>query len=166
MALSDREFLQVVKNAPLVSIDLILMNDEGQVLLGRRRNEPAKGYWFVPGGRIHKDEESISAAFARVARKELGRLASEALDFGKAKLLGAFVHKYATNFMEAPGIGTYYVVLAYVVGANIDLQELPTNEDDQHGDWAYFDPKQLLADEAVHENVKAYLPSGAVTMPT
>ena len=47
---------QVVKNAPLVSIDIILQNPQSKIFLGRRRNQPTKGKWFVPGGRIRKGE--------------------------------------------------------------------------------------------------------------
>lgn len=46
-------------------------NTQGQVLLGQRLNRPAQGYWFVPGGRIHKDE-TMTQAFARLTKEELG----------------------------------------------------------------------------------------------
>ncbi len=49
-------FLAVVRDAPLVSIDLVLPDDVGRLLMGLRTNEPARGSWFVPGGRILKDE--------------------------------------------------------------------------------------------------------------
>ena len=63
--LSHDEFAVVVEKAPLVSIDLIIENHRGQILLGMRTNEPAKDYWFVPGGRILKDER-IAEAFERL----------------------------------------------------------------------------------------------------
>ena len=65
------DWLQVVRHAPLVSIDLILRDAQGRVLLGLRENEPARGLWFVPGGVIRKDE-TLDAAFSRIARNELG----------------------------------------------------------------------------------------------
>ena len=46
-------FKVVIKNTPLVSIDLRLVCDD-QVLLGKRNNDLLKGEWFTPGGRIHK----------------------------------------------------------------------------------------------------------------
>jgi colanic acid biosynthesis protein WcaH len=54
--LSRSSFIDVVKRTPLVSIDIIVENRRNQVLLGLRKNEPAKGFWFVPGGRILKNE--------------------------------------------------------------------------------------------------------------
>ncbi len=61
--LSAADFSTVIRSTPLVSIDLILTRPDGAVLVGRRQNEPAKAYWFVPGGRIRKDER-LDAAIA------------------------------------------------------------------------------------------------------
>ena len=46
----------VVRLAPLVAIDLVIRNARGDILLGLRNNEPAKGCYFVPGGMILKNE--------------------------------------------------------------------------------------------------------------
>ena len=54
--LSLDTFKTVIKSSPLVSIDLIVRNEQGQVLLGKRTNRPAQGFWFVVGGRVLKDE--------------------------------------------------------------------------------------------------------------
>ena len=50
--LDAHTFKTVIGNAPLVSIDFCLVC-EGQILLGKRNNEPLKGEWFTPGGRIY-----------------------------------------------------------------------------------------------------------------
>lgn len=47
-------FATVVHCAPLISIDLLVQNAQGEYLLGLRNNRPAQGYWFVPGGRVKK----------------------------------------------------------------------------------------------------------------
>lgn len=41
--LSRNTFQTIVQHTPLVSIDLIIKNAQGQVLLGRRNNRPAQG---------------------------------------------------------------------------------------------------------------------------
>lgn len=56
-------FKTIVANTPLISIDLIIRNESGMALLGQRLNQPAQGYWFVPGGRIFKDENFSQAFF-------------------------------------------------------------------------------------------------------
>ena len=56
LALDDSVFKTIVKNTPLISIDLIIENSNSEILLGERVNRPARGCLFVPGGRIRKDE--------------------------------------------------------------------------------------------------------------
>jgi len=45
--ISIDKFKIVVENTPLVSIDFIIENSEGNYLLGKRVNEPACGYWLL-----------------------------------------------------------------------------------------------------------------------
>src|SRR3974377_134932 len=47
---SHTEVATVILLAPLIAIDLIIRNARDEVLLGLRKNEPAKGCYFVPGG--------------------------------------------------------------------------------------------------------------------
>lgn len=71
MFLSTQDFATVVRSTPLISIDLIVENAQGEYLLGKRTNRPAQGFWFVPGGRVQKDE-TLADAFARLTQAELG----------------------------------------------------------------------------------------------
>ena len=71
MFLSQEDFATVVRATPLISIDLIVENERGEFLLGQRTNRPAQGYWFVPGGRVQKDE-TLAQAFERLTLAELG----------------------------------------------------------------------------------------------
>src|SRR4051794_21435444 len=98
---------EVVRNAPLIAIDLIIQDDSGKVLFGMRTNEPAKGFYFVPGGAIWKNE-TLADAFARVLAAETGRQAN----ITEAEFVGLFEHFYTTNRFEEPGYGTHYGVLA------------------------------------------------------
>ena len=82
----------VIRLAPLIAIDLIIRNAREEVLLGLRKNEPAKGCYFVPGGMILKNER-LAEAFARLAKNETDHAAS----FGDARLIGVFEHFYDNN---------------------------------------------------------------------
>lgn len=152
MHLNKHEFLAIVQRAPLVSIDLIVRNPNGQVLLGFRKNEPARNCWFVPGGRICKDE-SIDAAFRRISGDELGH----ACAIEDAYFLGVFQHLYQTNFAEEAGFGTHYVVLAYELTYSCLQSALPT---EQHDRYQWLDVEGLLRTSEVHEFVKAYFQPG------
>ena len=147
MALPDDEaFLGIVEATPLVAIDLVIGDERGRVLLGKRVNRPAQGSWFVPGGRIRKDER-IRDALARIAQAELGA------PVGEAMLLGAFDHLYADNFLGRPGITTHYVVLAYACTLGAGAAPRP---DRQHSELRWWEAGELLASPEVHENTKRY----------
>jgi colanic acid biosynthesis protein WcaH len=145
-------FLDLVRLAPLVSIDLVVSDPAGRLLLGRRNNAPAKGFWFVPGGRILKGER-LDAAFARVARAELGLELSRS----DGRFLGVFEHLYDDNVSERGGFGTHYVVLAHAV----ELKDgtLPA-ADPQHSAYRWWPPGELLRSDQVHPYTKAYCPAG------
>ncbi len=145
--LEDDEFIRVVKNTPLVSLDLVIRSKNDELLMGMRLNEPAAGSWFVPGGRIRKDE-SIEDAFLRITKAELGK--SYSIDH--ARLLGAFTHKYQTNFAHMPGVSTHYVVLAYELQVDVDLEQLPM---EQHSEYRWVGGNDDLT--RVHSNSKVYL---------
>ena len=70
-SLSPADFRRAVEMLPLVSIDLLLHDGQGRYLTGLRSNPPAQGAWFVPGGRIRKNEP-LALALDRIAREELG----------------------------------------------------------------------------------------------
>lgn len=147
MFLDKETFRTVVRYAPLVSIDLVVINSQGQVLLGQRTNPPAQGFWFVPGGRILKNEP-ITEAFLRLSKIELGL----ACDLGDAEFLGVYEHFYTDNF-SGTDFSTHYVVLGHRLVHDLDLNSLP---DAQHHSYRWFDVAELLASVQVHDNTKVY----------
>jgi len=72
--LTESKILAIIQHTPLIAIDLIIKNKNGEVLLGLRKNQPAKDFWFTPGGRIRKNE-LITQAFSRIIYDELGIIA-------------------------------------------------------------------------------------------
>ena len=71
MIMLEKEvFKTIVKNTPLVSIDLCIVCD-GKILLGKRKNDPLKGLFFTPGGSVLKNEPHVDC-LKRVAKSELG----------------------------------------------------------------------------------------------
>ena len=141
-------FKLVVRYSPLVSIDLVVRNERRQMLLGLRRNRPAQDYWFVPGSRVAK-EEKIGDAFVRITRDELGT----PFPRERARLIGVFEHLYPDNFSGDPTFGTHYVVLAHELQVAEEALALP---DAQHSGYRWASDAEILADEEVHENTKAY----------
>ena len=146
--LSPADLSLVVRLTPLVSIDLVLRNDAQRVLLGLRTNEPAKGTYFVPGGRIWKDER-LQDAFDRILKTETGL----SLPFSGARFLGVYEHLYETNRFGQPGYGTHYVVLGYEMNVG---QISQVGGDAQHSHYVWFNEDEIVQAENVHENTKAY----------
>lgn len=146
--LEARDFAEVIRLTPLVSIDLIVRSPDGRVLVGRRKHEPARNTLFVVGSRITKNE-TLAGAFERIAQEELG----VSLEIRRAKFRGAYEHFYPTNRFEVEGFGTHYVVLAYEVTVALDAAALPA---EQHGEYVWKTVADLLASPEVHENTKAY----------
>jgi colanic acid biosynthesis protein WcaH len=146
--LNDEEFAKIVRFAPLVSIDLIIRDPDRKVLVGVRNNEPAKNFYFVPGGRIRKDE-TLEAAFARILTAETGW----SVGFNEARFLGVYQHMYPNNRFGHSGYGTHYVVLAY----ELNLSRRPAIVlDSQHRVAKWMDEAELRAATNVHRYTKAY----------
>ena len=145
--LEKEVFAEVVKNTPLVSIDLIIRNSSGKYLLGFRNNEPARHCWFVPGGRVNKNEK-LDDAFARITENELGKIFQRS----NADFKGIYQHMYDTNFSQQGDFGTHYVVLAHV----FDIGNYKPVSDDQHEEYRWMSSEEILADDKVHEYTKDY----------
>ena len=146
--LSESTFQTIIGATPLVSIDLIVKNANGEVLLGYRTNRPAQGYWFVPGGRVQKNER-LDKAFLRLTEAELGM----AIERSEASFMGVFEHLYDDSaFDEA--VSTHYVVLGYELELDISLDALPK---EQHNQYSWMKPEELLSRDDVHVHTKWYV---------
>jgi colanic acid biosynthesis protein WcaH len=148
MYLNKKEFQTVITSTPLISIDLLVKNSQGEYLLGYRTNQPAKSCWFVIGGRILKDE-SMDDAFIRICKNELGIRAVR----GNANFLGPYEHFYP-DYVFGDDVSTHYVVLAYEITVDIDISALPN---EQHNQYKWFTEQELLTDNDVHVHSKWYL---------
>ncbi|MCA1922427.1 GDP-mannose mannosyl hydrolase [Buttiauxella noackiae] len=147
MFLSAEDFATVVRATPLISIDLIVENQAGEFLLGQRTQRPAQNFWFVPGGRVQKDE-TLERAFARLTEAELGT----SFTLPDGEFYGVWQHFYNDNFSGAD-FSTHYIVLGFRL--RVDAEHLPLPKA-QHSDYLWLTPEQLLAHDDVHENSRAY----------
>ena len=120
----------------------------GKILLGNRCNEPLKGQWFTPGGRILKNE-SWQTALKRIALTELGLPSVKLVHF---QLMGIWDHFYP-NSIYSKKITTHYVNLPHF----IELEFIPkVRLDNQHSELDWFDLSKVANDESFHEYIKNY----------
>ena len=144
-------FKTIVDTTPLVSIDLLVRNSQGQILVGKRNNRPAQGFWFVPGGRILKNER-LAEAFARLAEVELGIR----LDIADARYLGLYEHFYEDSIFTDDGdnVSTHYVVSGFEVILPDGYSALPY---EQHNEYRWLLEGEFLASEEVHVHSRWYV---------
>ena len=81
---------QIMENVPIPCVDIAVVQD-GAVLLVRHDDAPAKGQWWVPGGRVLKGEMMADTA-RRKAREEVGIECH----------IGPIVHTAETIFPDGP----------------------------------------------------------------
>jgi colanic acid biosynthesis protein WcaH len=142
------DFKKVVELTPLFAIDLVVINSHNQILVGKRTNAPAKGYWFVPGGRIFKNE-SLELAFKRISLSELGY----ELNREDAFLLGLYDHFYKDSFYSSE-VSTHYINATHVIQIHEELMDLPF---EQHDNYKWLSLSELEQNKDVHPFSKVYL---------
>ncbi|WP_209316453.1 GDP-mannose mannosyl hydrolase [Halomonas salinarum] len=151
--LSDDAFLHVIAHTPLVSLDFVVTNYRDEWLLGQRVNRPAQGSWFVPGGRVRKGE-TLERATVRLTAGELG----QAIGLEHMHFLGVYQHFYSDSMLD-PEVPTHYLVLAYQVTLELEVEHLPRQ---QHTKYRWWSPHVSFDDDTVHANTLAYKPAVSV----
>jgi colanic acid biosynthesis protein WcaH len=141
----------IVTNVPIVSVDLVVHYEDG-IVLGKRTNEPLEGEWFVPGGRVQKNER-LEDAVHRLAREELG------IDVMIDRQMGVYEHLYGTAELDAVG-DKHYVPIAYEVTAESET----LRPDDQHATLSVFEPPFETLDP--HPYLGAYLSDAGLFQET
>jgi 8-oxo-dGTP diphosphatase len=56
-------------NALVACVGGLLYDEEGRILLVRRRNDPGSGLWSVPGGRVEPGETDTQAVIREMAEE-------------------------------------------------------------------------------------------------
>lgn len=108
----EKNLYQQIQNViPIPCVDLIVVNDRGEILLARRTNEPAQGEWWFPGGRVHYLETRLDAA-VRKLREECGLEAIHLVELGT---FDVFVER-PDNGNKSHAITTVFVAS---IGTNI-----------------------------------------------
>jgi colanic acid biosynthesis protein WcaH len=96
--ISQELYNQILENIPIACVDVAIVA-QGSVLLVRRKDAPAQGQWWVPGGRVLKGEMMKATAY-RKAKDEVGI----------ACHIGSIIHTAETIFPDGPqGIAVHSI---------------------------------------------------------
>jgi colanic acid biosynthesis protein WcaH len=125
MILPTEEYRRVASAVPIICVDCLVVNEEGQFLLVKRANPPLKDEYWVPGGRVYKNERLIDAVHRKM-REEIG------VDVEVVVSLGIFEYFDGTPEREDPGFHTVSIVyLVKPLSYEIKI-------DNQSTDWGWF----------------------------
>ncbi|MEO5659076.1 MAG: NUDIX domain-containing protein [Polaromonas sp.] len=155
-SLPAHEFAAAVAALPLVSVDWVVTNPDGHLLLGHRINAPARGWWFTPGGRIRKNE-ALAQALQRVGQDELGLEADFCAHVVRqACLMGAWDHFYPDSAFNSSA-STHYVNLPYWLPLSwTDIEQLALPVGEQHSGWQWLPLEDAAINPLVHPHVRPY----------
>ena len=81
MFIPESLYKEISKIMPIPCVDLLVTDREEKVLLVKRKNEPAEGQWWFPGGRVYYGE-SRQAAAIRKLKEECGLVANDFAEMG------------------------------------------------------------------------------------
>lgn len=136
-----RRFLAVL---PIATVNILIIRGN-EVLLVKRLNEPAKGFWFTPGGIILKGE-GVEACALRVCREETG------LTVELNKLIGVYDEYWSEGYFTENIQIITACYLASPLSGNVE-------RDWQSSDiqWFSIDEFPEKVGETVKEMAKQYL---------
>lgn len=84
-----------VYNNPLACNAAIIENEKGEILLVKRKYDPLKGYWDLPGGFIEPGED-LKMSVEREVKEELG------VDVRVGELVGHYADTYDYQGVRRP----------------------------------------------------------------
>ena len=54
MFIEKELYMDILRNMPVPTVDIVFVNSRNEFLLGKRNNEPLMGVYYIPGGRVNK----------------------------------------------------------------------------------------------------------------
>lgn len=123
MTIPEKIYREILDYLPILCVDIVVRMEGGHLLL-KRKNQPKKGKWWVPGGRVHKGETARAAAIRKL-KEEAGLKVSEIEPLGY----------YESVFKKSsfgPTRGGYHV-LSIVFSCRSDAKDISLDE--QSSGW-------------------------------
>lgn len=124
---------------------LLIENDQGEILLIKRKYDPDKGKWDVPGGFVDQNE-NLELSTIREAKEELG------VDIKELKYLASYPDTYEYQKVT-------HHSLIFMMTAKIESGEIKAQDDAE--EYKFFSKDQLpwdnLAFTFITKALKDYL---------
>lgn len=112
------------------AVDVVILNKENKVLLGKRLVEAGNGLWSFPGGHLRKDETIMNCA-KREIEEEIGsqvniKLSNEIIAVRENSVKPKFTHHVTV------------IIKGQYISGNINIIE-----PDKCEDWSWFSLEEL-----------------------
>lgn len=123
--------------SPVPCNAVIIENDNGEILLVRRKVEPKKDYWDLPGGFI-KPYESFAASAKREIKEELQ------VEIAIEEIIGIYHDVYVYQNVELPTLGI--CVKASILSGEI-------NPADDINGYQFFSKETVLSQKLAFNSI-------------
>lgn len=123
----EEKFREIERLIPIASFNAIIVDSEGRVLVMKRNNEPAKGRYWFPGGRI-KLGQSLEEALKEQTEEETG------LEWSDLKVL------------KVASVDSSIFKNRHTVNINFLLKKVSNSEaqlNQEHSDYKWLKPEEF-----------------------
>ena len=144
--IEDNLFSEIVGLLPIVTTDLVLLNeDKQQILLFKRTNKPAQNLYFTPGGRLFKNEDLLTGII-RQGKREIGLN----LDQNKLVFGGVINEIWSDSEFDEHNYHAVSIFWSYIISPT-EINQLAL--DGQHSIYQWFD----INDDNLHNYIQERL---------
>ena len=138
--LPDDEYGRALDALVKGCVDCLLTNEKGEVLLGLRKHEPAKGTWWYIGGRM-RPGETVEETARRHAKRDIGI----EIDTERFRFVTTSTMNWEFRVQEPAGNGTCDINV--VLAATLTEEEIArkTMCADEYLDQKFWSVEDILA---------------------
>jgi len=147
--LSDEDYAKVLDNVVIACVDCILVNKDGEMLLGKRTFEPQPDWWIV-GGRMQPGE-SFELAATRILKREL----SLAIAPSRFHYLATYSFVWARR-AESPQENGSHTISIIMVAQLKDAEIAKITPNKEHEKLQWIQPKKVLRETSFHPGLRKY----------
>ena len=118
---------------PILTMDIQILSQSGQILQVRRAQEPLKGEWWTPGGRMYKGETMLEAS-QRILWQELNIAPG---DVAKVQFKGVLPFENDKSAWNTPA-HTLSVVLDVLLASHFEDSQIKLDSTSTNWRWAHI----------------------------
>jgi len=120
----DNLYKKIHQSVPVACVDVVVSDTRGNFLLLRRKNQPEKGKWWFPGGRVLRGEKLEETALRKL-NQETG------LNGRVIRLLGVYDYFSRTGYFK--GVPAHTIAIVYLVKASANRKIILDWQSDNSG---------------------------------